>query len=236
MKKLGNVVMNKRPFVALIAVVGVVTVGYVAAGGLLQRDGVVEIGGTQLEYGVVFLEFGSARYAKQEVEFVRSYEHPPVVIASESGSAGTFIIVKAENIRETGCDIVAWNSGGKPHNYVAQVGFAVFGTPNWSRSLPETPQDRVGTEGLTLGKTYTVSATTPLMPVYDPKGVDEVGNALAGMKQIPSGGRFRVISAARKGDTPWYEVEAWDKAQRSIGSGWINSMALIGQNLGLVDP
>jgi len=35
----------------------------------------------------------------------------------------------------------------------------------------------------------------------------------------------------KKGSTPWYRVRAIDQNEKKIGVGWINSTALLGQNI-----
>ena len=81
---------------------------------------------------------------------------------------------------------------------------------------------------LEIGQAYTVSKQTPLMPSHSP------ANPIAAMqqiKQIPKGGGFKVLEMVRKKTNPWYKVTAFDQRKIQIGTGWINSTALLGQEL-----
>jgi len=85
---------------------------------------------------------------------------------------------------------------------------------------------------LEIGQTYIVSDQTPLMPTHSPTGTfDEVMGAIQQMKQIPKGGIFKVIETIKKINYPWYKVIAFDQKRQQIGTGWINSIALLGQEL-----
>ncbi len=78
------------------------------------------------------------------------------------------------------------------------------------------------------GQAYIVSKQTPLMPFLNP--ADPIA-AIQQMKQIPIGGVFKVLETAKNGNTPWYKVIAFDQRKQQIGTGWINSTALLGQEL-----
>ena len=81
---------------------------------------------------------------------------------------------------------------------------------------------------LEVGQTYIVSKQTPLMPSHSP--ADPIA-ALQKMKQIPKWGVFKVLETVKKKGNPWYKVVALDQRKKRIGTGWINSMALLGQEL-----
>jgi hypothetical protein len=81
---------------------------------------------------------------------------------------------------------------------------------------------------LEIGRTYIVSKQTPLMPSHSP--ADPLA-ALQQMKQIPKGGLFKVLETVKKRGSPWYKVVARDQMKSPIGEGWINSTALLGQEL-----
>ena len=81
---------------------------------------------------------------------------------------------------------------------------------------------------LEVHQTYILSKQTPLMPSHSP--VDPIA-ALKKMKQIPKGGVFRVLEIVKKKAIPWYKIVALDKRGKGIGAGWINSTALLGQQL-----
>ena len=83
-------------------------------------------------------------------------------------------------------------------------------------------------ENLDIGEKYIISKQTPLMPYYNP--VDPIA-ALQKMKQIPKGGAFKIIKKIKYKNTSWYKVVALDQAHIQIGTGWINSTALFGQQL-----
>ena len=81
---------------------------------------------------------------------------------------------------------------------------------------------------LEVGQTYILSEQTPLMPSHSP--ADPIA-ALQKMKQIPKGGVFKVLETVKKRGNPWYKVVAFDQRKKRIGTGWINSTALLGQEL-----
>jgi hypothetical protein len=81
---------------------------------------------------------------------------------------------------------------------------------------------------LDIGQAYIVSRQTPLMPSLNP--ADPLA-AIQQMKQIPKGGVFQVLEMAKKKNTPWYRVVAFSQRKQQIGTGWINSTALLGQEL-----
>jgi len=81
---------------------------------------------------------------------------------------------------------------------------------------------------LEAGQTYIVTKQTPLMPSHSP--ADPIA-ALQKMKQIPEGGGFTVHDTFNKKGNPWYRVSAFDQRKKQIGTGWINSTALLGQQL-----
>ncbi|MEA3347749.1 MAG: hypothetical protein U9Q39_01675 [Pseudomonadota bacterium] len=79
-----------------------------------------------------------------------------------------------------------------------------------------------------VGETFLVSKETPLMPYLDPANPME---AISKMKRIPKSGGFEVFDKASKNGTPWFKVRAFDRRGDFIGDGWINSIALLGQQL-----
>lgn len=81
---------------------------------------------------------------------------------------------------------------------------------------------------LEVGQTYILSKQTPLMPSHSP--ADPIA-ALQQMKQIPKGGVFKVLETFKKRGLPWYKVVVLDQRKKRIGTGWINSAALLGQEL-----
>jgi hypothetical protein len=81
---------------------------------------------------------------------------------------------------------------------------------------------------LRIGQAFFVSKETPLMPELEP--ADPLA-AVQRVQQIPKGGAFKVYEAKKKGTSAWYRVVAFDPNKKQIGSGWINSIALLGQDL-----
>ena len=81
---------------------------------------------------------------------------------------------------------------------------------------------------LEFGPIYIVSKETPLAPHHSP---DDPMKAIQQMKQIPNGGKFKVVGKKEIRHILWYKVIAYDQNKRRIGSGWINSIALLSQKL-----
>jgi hypothetical protein len=73
-------------------------------------------------------------------------------------------------------------------------------------------------EKLVIGRSYTLLEKKP---VY---------KAMEKIKYIPSRGSFLVLSIFDKNGNPWYEVSAFNQDKELIGTGWINSAALIDQS------
>jgi hypothetical protein len=81
---------------------------------------------------------------------------------------------------------------------------------------------------LEIGQAYVVSRQTPLMPSHSP--ADPIA-AIQQMKQIPQGGVFKVLDVYKEKTNLWYKVIAFNQSTEQIGTGWINSTALLGQQL-----
>lgn len=81
---------------------------------------------------------------------------------------------------------------------------------------------------LRAGQAFFVSKETPLMPEFKPAAPLA---ALKRIKQIPKGGAFKIYEVKKKGSSPWYRVAGIDQNKKIIGAGWINSTALLGQDL-----
>lgn len=81
---------------------------------------------------------------------------------------------------------------------------------------------------LEVDQTYVVSKQTPLMISHSP--ADPIAD-IQQTKQIPQEGRFKILQVYKKKTQPWYKVIAFDKRAEEIGTGWINSSALLGQQL-----
>jgi hypothetical protein len=81
---------------------------------------------------------------------------------------------------------------------------------------------------LEVGQAYLISKQTPLMPSHSP--ADPIA-AIQQMKQIPKGGGFKVLEVYKEKSNPWYKFTAFDQSTETIGKGWINNSALLGQQL-----
>ena len=93
---------------------------------------------------------------------------------------------------------------------------------------PWSPFPSLNPLELEVGQAYIVTKQTPLMPSHSP--ADPIA-ALQKMKQIPEGGGFKVHDTFDKKGNPWYRVSAFDQRKKQIETGWINSTALLGQQL-----
>jgi hypothetical protein len=78
---------------------------------------------------------------------------------------------------------------------------------------------------LTRGVTYRGSREIPLVPEIDPP--DPLA-ALASIRRLNVGDEFTVLGVTVHRNTPWY------RAQTRLGDGWINSTALLGQEIVVV--
>jgi hypothetical protein len=102
---------------------------------------------------------------------------------------------------------------------------------DWPLDSPpvgKSPYPNLDPLNLEIGQSYIVSRKTPLMPAHSPA---DPAAALRQMKKIPLYGSFKVTQRISKNDRPWYEVIAHDQQGTKIGTGWVNSTALVGQKL-----
>jgi hypothetical protein len=81
---------------------------------------------------------------------------------------------------------------------------------------------------LRVGRRYALSRGTSLMPELHP--LDPIG-AIERIRVIPEGGTIQIASSAERQGTRWYEVEAYGELGERLGTGWVNSTALIGQDV-----
>lgn len=84
---------------------------------------------------------------------------------------------------------------------------------------------------LSLRKKYRLSRPTQLMPILEPRNAKEVWDSLAKIKELPVGTGIRIVRRAQKRGIPWYQVQAMTPEGDTIGTGWVNSIALIGQDI-----
>ncbi len=87
---------------------------------------------------------------------------------------------------------------------------------------------KVSASDLQKGGAYIISKETPLMPEFEP--ADPIA-AIAKLKKLPPGSVITILSIRIKVNSPWYKVKAKSATGLSIGEGWINSIALIGQDI-----
>jgi len=85
---------------------------------------------------------------------------------------------------------------------------------------------------LKQGEKWAISKETPLMPEIAPSNPME---ALEKIKYIPAENYIIIVSVREKENNTWYEVKVLNQNNNLIGKGWINSIALIGQTLQLVE-
>lgn len=100
--------------------------------------------------------------------------------------------------------------------------------PQSRQTQPSAKTDWIDPQKLRTGEAFFVSKDTPLMPELEPANPLV---AMQHMKQIPKGGAFEISEIGKKGTSPWYHVVAIDQSRTRIGEGWINSTALLGQDL-----
>lgn len=88
--------------------------------------------------------------------------------------------------------------------------------------------EHISFESLKISKTYSISKETPLMPELEPK---DPLNAMEKVIYLKTNTRINILSISRIHLNPWYEVSAKNKMGDFIGKGWINSTALMRQNI-----
>ena len=132
---------------------------------------------------------------------------------------------------------------GERGEYVTGKGVGHFGTGTAGRlttlrvskeySFPmkgtiKKAQEYADFQSLKVNQTYSVTKETPLMPEFEPS--DPMA-AMSKIKYLPANCRIRILSIKTKLNSPWYEVQAINKSGEVIGRGWVNSTALIGQDI-----
>lgn len=105
-----------------------------------------------------------------------------------------------------------------PFNAAEQPRPAEFDRPRYLRS----------------GINYRLSRETPLVSERHP--ADPL-RAVALIRSLPAGAIITILSMDRSDvSNPWYHVKAASASGADFGSGWVNSDALIGQEIRLVRP
>jgi hypothetical protein len=100
------------------------------------------------------------------------------------------------------------------------TGDADSGAPKWA-----------SWSDLRVGHRYRLTRKVPLMPELEP--ADPMA-AIARILEIPSGGEILILQKRDRRGTPWFEAEAYSPAGVRVGAGWINSTALLGQDIEIV--
>jgi hypothetical protein len=89
-------------------------------------------------------------------------------------------------------------------------------------------------EALKPGVKYRLSRETPLAPERHP--TDPL-RAAALIRPMPAGAIISVLSVDHSDQaSPWYRVRAANSSGIALGDGWVNSAALIGQEIKAIEP
>jgi hypothetical protein len=84
---------------------------------------------------------------------------------------------------------------------------------------------------LRVGRRYRLTREVPLMPEFEP--ADPMA-AIARIREIPADGEIVILQQRDRRGTLWFEATAYSPAGVRIGDGWINSTALLGQDIKIV--
>jgi hypothetical protein len=91
-----------------------------------------------------------------------------------------------------------------------------------------------GFESLQIGAKYGLSRETPLVPERHPSNPLR---AIASMRRVPAGTIITIAGVDRSDKTnPWYRVKVRSASGATVDEGWINSDALIGQEIKTLRP
>ena len=91
--------------------------------------------------------------------------------------------------------------------------------------------DATSWDALEVGRTYRCSKGVPLMPSFES---DDSLSDISRMQRVPSTGTLGVLEVREKRGTRWYRVNAqWGGSE---ATGWISSVALLGQGVDAVSP
>lgn len=102
----------------------------------------------------------------------------------------------------------------------------------YSGQTHEMSYSNLDPRNLDIGKTYIIEKKTPLLPEHSPK------SPLASLEKLiylPPGGRIKILSREAIKGSPWYWVSANSSQHGYIGKHWVNSTALIGQRLKIIE-
>ena len=85
----------------------------------------------------------------------------------------------------------------------------------------------VHAHNLKKGKMYRLTDRAPLMPRREGKDIGDISR----VRELGEGDIIEVLDKDESGSSPWYRVNAVGKAGERIGTGWINSTALLSHEL-----
>ena len=85
---------------------------------------------------------------------------------------------------------------------------------------------------LKKGVIYNISNEVPLMPYLNPS--DPI-DAISLIQKVNSNQFIEVLTLEKKNNTPWYKVNILNENLENIGQGWINSVALIGKKIKIIN-
>jgi hypothetical protein len=107
---------------------------------------------------------------------------------------------------------------------------------HWRTRLPrrtdgDRPAKYVNPQALEPGTTYRLSRATPMWRSFAPADTDRTDKP----RYVPAGGRITVLALRSRNIVPWYRVRAKSGKGERIGEGWIDSSALLGQDVEAMD-
>ena len=105
--------------------------------------------------------------------------------------------------------------------------------PIQDSSISRTSLPSLNPMSLELKQSYKLSDQTPLMSELNP---DDPMAALGETKYMSSGLIIKIARISKLHSNPWYKVSVTNGAGTHLGIGWINSIALIGQDLEAIQP
>ena len=103
-----------------------------------------------------------------------------------------------------------------------------FEFPMKDPPVGKSPVPNLNPRALDVGAIYTIEKQTPLMPHYNPKNP---ALAIRQMKYLPWESQIKILKKKNLNGRIWYRVSATSRNGIQLGSGWINSTALLGQKL-----
>ncbi|HXV74419.1 MAG TPA: hypothetical protein VD713_06785 [Sphingomonadales bacterium] len=114
--------------------------------------------------------------------------------------------------------------------YLAQNIFIIITLASQPNPLSaQQPNSYIDPYSLPIGGIYITTEEIPLMSELAPK------DPFAAMQKtiyLPAGTKIEIVEISNKYPSPWYFVNTFPKQEKSqLVTGWINSIALIGEKL-----